>query len=145
MPLPLPLSLDLPLPGVECVGVKPLQVSLARCVRNNLHSHQEFINCLWQLPWLPLLQLKHLCPVLLPIPTPSLPYPATVNVRRHNLIKPGQSQRRQAKASSMLPPRQRLPSSSPPPAPSAHSRQHPIDCINVFLQNYCLPRRACLS
>lgn len=36
------------------VWVKPLQVSLARCVRNNLHSHQEFINCLWQLHSTPL-------------------------------------------------------------------------------------------
>lgn len=44
------------------VWVKPLQVSLARCVRNNLHSHQEFINCLWQL---------HSTPHTLPLPQPA--------------------------------------------------------------------------
>lgn len=133
------------------VWVKPLQVSLARCVRNNLHSHQEFINCLWQLH-----------STRTPTPTSSpcfscsctfrfLPIlPHSLAVRRHNLIKPAwsarsekhQCSRLESGSFSELP---APPSPVPVPAPTAHSRQHPIDCINVFLQNYCLPRRACLS
>lgn len=79
-------------PGLEStpcrVWVKPLQVSLARCVRNNLHSHQEFINCLWQL---------HSTHTSTATPTPCIScsctfrfpiLPQSVAVRRHNLIKP---------------------------------------------------------
>lgn len=132
------------------VWVKPLQVSLARCVRNNLHSHQEFINCLWQL---------HSTHTSTPTPTPCIScsctfrfpiLPQSVAVRRHNLIKPGrpdQAERIINVAASTAVPSQSclLHGTLPLPAPAAHSRQHPIDCINVFLQNYCLPRRACLS
>lgn len=56
------------------VWVKPLQVSLARCVRNNLHSHQEFINCLWQLHSTPhTLRLPPLPQLQLHLPLPSNP------------------------------------------------------------------------
>lgn len=58
------------------VWVKPLQVSLARCVRNNLHSHQEFINCLWQLHSTPLHTHSHshsLHQLQLHLPLPSNP------------------------------------------------------------------------
>lgn len=66
------------------VWVKPLQVSLARCVRNNLHSHQEFINCLWQLHSTPTPCISCSCTFrFLPI------LPHSLAVRRHNLIKPG--------------------------------------------------------
>lgn len=78
------------------VWVKPLQVSLARCVRNNLHSHQEFINCLWQLhstrtrPRTPTPCISCSCTFrFLPI------LPHSVAVRRHNLIKPAWSDQRQ--------------------------------------------------
>lgn len=66
------------------VWVKPLQVSLARCVRNNLHSHQEFINCLWQLHSTPTPCISCSCTFrFLPI------LPHSLAVHRHNLIKPG--------------------------------------------------------
>lgn len=109
------------------------QVSLARCVQNNLHSHVEFIKLFVAVPPEPPPPPQiFLSP---PAPQDLRPLCSPFNPPVHNLIKPpglGAHHHLQWQ-----------------PTFGSHSdhnafqtTSHPIDCINVFLQNYCLPSRA---